>query len=96
MPALILSDLGRRNYTLLLQSLASAGQKEVAASLSVSETTISNFKADHLERLAEFMAACRLKVVPEDHPSVPPDRLRALTILARDALDQQASQWGGL
>lgn len=90
----LIAELAQRNMTAMLQAMASVGQKEVAARLNLSETTISRYKAEDLQRLAEFLAAIGQRVVPADAPNVPREKYRAMVVLARDALDAQMSQWG--
>lgn len=74
--------------TSILKAMASVGQSKVAELIGVSPTTVSRLKDDDLERLAAILAACNLVAHPRSFKSVDPDRLRALTVLAREALDQ--------
>lgn len=86
--------LTRRNHTTILRAMALVSQKRVAELVGVSDTTISRLKDDDLERLAAILAACNLVAQPNSFKSVDPDRLRALTILAREALDRETSEFG--
>jgi hypothetical protein len=56
----------RKNLGVLLHGLAEASQVKVAARLRVSESTISRMKDAEYEKIAAFVAACGLKLVPED------------------------------
>lgn len=86
------SDLSRRNHTTLLKALASVSQVRVAESSGISETTLSRMKDGELERFCSIAAACNLVLQPRTFRAVDPDRLRALEVLARCALDAPTLQ----
>ena len=90
----LIVDLQKRNMSTILKAMAHVSQAKVAELIGVSGTTISRMKEDDLERLASILAACNLVAMPRSFKSVDPDRLRALTILAKDALERESSDSG--
>ena len=57
-------ERARKNASVILQRLASAGQVNVAKALNVSEATISRKKDGEIEEIAKFLAVLGLKAVP--------------------------------
>lgn len=72
-----------KNLTAILQGLASAGQANVSKALDVSESAVSRMKDADIPHLARFLAACKLKVVPESFTCVDPAYLSAIVTLAQ-------------
>ena len=72
----------RKINTLFLQALAEHSQKGVAARMGVHETTVSNLKGEKLQSMANFIAACGLKVVPESMHCYDESYITALKTLA--------------
>ena len=90
---------GRANKNLseILRAMRVAGQVRVAELMGCSESAVSRMKDGTLPDLAALLAACGLKVVPESFKTYAPDRIAALTTLAREALsnDGPESAFGG-
>lgn len=77
--------LARDNETAMLRALASAGQKRVAETLELSESTVSRWKEGDLEKTAKSLAAMGLKVVLADAETIEREDL--------DALIHGAKEW---
>jgi hypothetical protein len=87
----------RKNFTAILQGLATVGQSKVADLTGISETKVSRFKTCDLEELAALMAACGLKAVPVDMQCFDPEYVKALKVMAGVGLKQPEPQlldWG--
>lgn len=59
-------EKARKFASLLLQRLASVGQRAAAEALGVHESTISRIKENELERYCQLVSSLGLKVVPAD------------------------------
>lgn len=59
-------ERARKNNTIILQRLASVGNKPVAHALGCDESTISRMRAEKIQELATMLAVLDLKVVPVD------------------------------
>ena len=81
------NDLAQRNQSSVLRAMAAVTQKRTAEIAGISETTLSRMKDDELPRLCSLLAALNLNVTPASDRSIDPEKLRALTVLARDSLD---------
>ncbi len=97
----IIGDLHRKNMSAILRAMADKSQAHVAQLIGVSEATLSRMKDTDIEKLAALLAACDLVAVPRTHISTSPERMRALEVLAREALDASTggvvdSGWGSL
>lgn len=77
----------RKNHTLILSALAKISQERIAELVGCSGSTLSVFKAEHLERLAAVLAACGLKVTAQTDESVSADEIWALRVLASKQLE---------
>ncbi len=87
----------RKNFTAILQGLATVGQAKAAELTGLSETKVSRFKTTDLEELAALMAACGLKCVPQSVQCFDPEYVKALKVMAGVGLKQpepQALDWG--
>ncbi len=82
------------NHSLILKALAAVSQVRVSELLGESTTTISDFKRDHLERLAAMLAACGQKVVPINEESIGNDEIWALRVLAGKQLERRGPDSG--
>lgn len=60
------TERSRKNYSVLLQRLASIGGGPVALAMGCDETTISRLKSEKLLFFSDLMAALDLKIVPTD------------------------------
>jgi hypothetical protein len=78
----------RKNLSAIFNGLQSVGQVTVAQALSVSEGTVSRIKTDDLPRLADLLAVCSLKVVPDGFKCYEPKVIDALLVLATDKLNR--------
>lgn len=58
--------LARKFETLILQRLASVGQRPVADALNTSESTISRMKESDIRRFCQMLAVLGVKCVPAD------------------------------
>lgn len=83
------------NLSVILKALAAVSQVRVAELLGESTTTVSDFKRDHLERLAAMLAACGQKVVPVNEESIGNDEVWALRVLASKQLERRAGPDSG-
>lgn len=81
--------LSMRNYSTAMKALQSVTQKEAARLLNCAESSLSEFKEDHLERAMQVIAAVGLKVVPKDERTFPAAEIAALKLFARKAMDQE-------
>jgi hypothetical protein len=89
----------QKNLTLILKAMQTVSQLHIAKMLGEGTSTISEFKKEHLERLAAMLAACGLKVAPAGQESNDPDEMQALRVLAGKWVNQRRgpdSGFGGL
>jgi len=84
------SERARRNLSAILRALATVGQVRAAERMGVSESTLSRMKDADLQRIADLLAACGLKVVGEDLKLYQPERIAAILELARLGIDRAA------
>lgn len=93
--------LQRKNVATLLQTMAVVTQTRVAEYAAISETTLSRMRdpkgtgddaRSEIERFCAVLAALNLVLVPRTFTSIDPDKLRALKVLARDALAEDAHE----
>lgn len=84
------NEKARKFCALVLQRLAGRAAA-VAAELNMSESTLSRWKSDDLERACGVIAAAGLKVVPASYRCMPDDELNALLTLARGRLERAHS-----
>ena len=79
------SERARKAHCRVLQAMQDPGtQRNLAVALGVSEATISRVKTEKLEDAMAVLYQLGFKVVPQDHPNVPPDYLQALRVMARE------------
>lgn len=79
----------RKNEAAILKALASAGQRNVADTIGVDESSISRMKSDgQVERFCQLLAVVGLKVVPDHMHCYEPKAIDALLTLAKDRLAQ--------
>jgi hypothetical protein len=85
----------RKIHTTILKALCTAGQSATASAIGVHESTVSRWKDGELEKLAAFLAAVGLKVVPVEMHCYPADEIEALKVLARrsDVLRADGLDW---
>ena len=91
------TEVCRKNETAIRNALASVGQERVAEVINVSPSTMSRWVTSDVARVAAILAALGLKAVPTSEPTVDPEKLRSIAMLARDQLNGLIdSGWGGL
>lgn len=83
-----IAENARKNERTILQAFARVSQARIAEQLGVNDSTVSRFKDGGLEQAAALLAACGLKVVPDEMQCFPRDKVSALLTLARDHLMQ--------
>lgn len=83
-----IAENARKNERTILQAFAKVSQARIAEQMGVNDSAISRFKDGGLEHAATLLAACGLKVVPNDMHCFPRDKVHALLTLARDHLVQ--------
>lgn len=72
----------RRNHAAILRGMQAVTQKRVADLIGVSESVLSEFKNNHLERAAAVIAACGLRCIPCTDQSFDESYITALKTLA--------------
>lgn len=82
------ASASRKNLAAIFSGLQRVGQVTVAQALSVSEGTVSRLKSEELPRLADLLAVCGLKVVPDGYRCYEPRVIDALLVLAKDKLNR--------
>jgi DNA-binding XRE family transcriptional regulator len=87
-------ERANRNHSAILRALRTVTQAKAADAMGVSETALSRMKDNLLPELAALLAACSLKVVPEGSKVYTAQRIQALTVLAREALDPDGADSG--
>lgn len=80
-----------KNHSEILRAFRMTTQERVAELTGLSPTTISRMKEAVIPDLSAILAACGLKVVPETHKTYAPERIQALTTLAREALGAEGA-----
>lgn len=75
----------RKNYSVLMQRLASIGNGPVAHAVGCDEATISRMKPEQFERFAQILSVLDLKIVPND--------MRCFNQRDIEAIFHQAKRW---
>ena len=87
----------REFEALFLTRLASVGQKNVATSVDLSESAISNWKKEGLiERFCKALVVMELQVVPSEAQCHPAKYIEALKTLAELGLQAEKKRPGPL
>lgn len=86
-PSTGFEEMARKNLATIFAGLSSVGQVKVAATLGISESTLSKMKGEELTDASRVIAAAGLKVVPATHRCMEPKRMEALLTLAGIQLD---------
>jgi hypothetical protein len=73
-----IQSLCSRNVAVALKAIQAATGKRIAHLLNVTESTVSDFKSEDLEKAMQVISAAGLKVVPADEITKSPDELRNL------------------
>lgn len=93
-----IKPLAQHNTSVALRALATTQQKRMAELLNYSESSLSEWKEEHLEKAMQVIAAAGLKVVPKEDKTISAAEIAAYKLLARKAMDavEPASDWGAL
>ena len=75
----------RKNYSVLMQHLASVGNAPVALAVGCDEATISRMKPEKFEQFALILAVLDLKIVPTN--------MRCFDVRDIEAILYQAKRW---
>lgn len=75
----------RKNYSVLMQSLASIGNAPVALAVGCDEATISRMKPEKFEQFCQILSVLGLKIVPND--------MRCFNQRDIEAIFHQAKRW---
>lgn len=86
-----LDEIARNNESLILQRLASVGQSTLAQRIGVSESTISRFKDNEIERISKMLIELGLKIVPAGTKTYRPELIDAVFTLAKDSMNRVES-----
>lgn len=86
----------QESYTLLLRSLAEVSQKRVAEVVGLSDSAMSTWKSDHMERACLVIAACGLRIVPVTEHTYEEADIAALRQLATKGLAHFAPKRSGI
>lgn len=89
------AERARKAHSRVLQSLQEPGrQLAIAATLGISESTVSRLKNEKLEDVLAFVYACGFKLVSEDKVCVSEDALRFMRSVTSRAMahEQMATQ----
>lgn len=84
-------DRARKFESLVLQHLASTGQKPVADALGVNESTISRMKEGGIANLCEMLAVIGLKIVPADMQCYRAEDIEPYIQIAKQHLERMQS-----
>lgn len=76
----------RKNYTQLMQRLASVGNLAVAEAVGVDESTISRMKPEKFQEFAKILAVLDLKIVPNEMKCFDEKEIGAILQLARSRM----------
>ncbi len=85
-------ERAREFEALILQQLASVGQRTVANALGVHESTVSRMKAGEIEAICRMLAALELQIVPDSHVVTCPQYLQAVETLAALGLKHESQK----
>lgn len=75
----------RKNYTAILQRLASIGNAPVALAMGCNESTVSRWKPEKYEEICQILSVMDLKIVPND--------MRCFNQRDIEAIFHQAKRW---
>lgn len=81
------TERAKKNLAAIFQRLASVGQANLAATLNVSESTISRWKTEEAEQVSRILAELGLKVVPVTLQCYEPKQLEAILTLAKARME---------
>ncbi len=76
----------RKNESLVLQRLASAGLEPVAEFVGVDESTVSRWKVKEIPAMAKLLARLGLKAVPVEYKCYRAEEIESLLTLAKARL----------
>lgn len=93
-----LDEIARETETLILQRVASVGQKQISIAMGpgFSETTVSRWNDGEYEKWAKVLSLLGLRVVPQSAVVVTAEYLSSLETLARIGLKAEKKRPGPL
>lgn len=89
-------EMARETETLILQRVASCGQKQLAVAVGSSETTVSRWNDGEYEKWAKALSFLGLRVVPQTAVVVTSEYLSSVETLARIGLKAERKRPGPL
>lgn len=81
----------RKNYSLIVQRLASVGNAPVALAVGCDESTISRMKPEKFREFSEILAVLDLKIVPMDMKCFNEREMEAILTLAKSKMRELES-----
>lgn len=85
------AERSRKIVQVVLQRLAQRTAARVADAVGTSESTVSRFSSEHLDKVAAIFAELGLKVVPAEYKCYEPGYIEALHRLAQEQLKAEAT-----
>lgn len=85
-------EKAREYQSLILQQFAVIGQRTVANTLNISDSTVSRIKTEQIEFISQLLAALELRAVPEDWKLTCPQYLQAVETLAALGLKHESQK----
>lgn len=86
--------LASRNHSVALRQMNVLTGKRIAVLLNITESTVSDFKGEDLEKAMQFLAALGLKCVHVSEITKSPDDLRHLLRQARSHIERELEELG--
>lgn len=82
-------ERARKSHRIVLQRMQDPGrQVALATVLGVHESTVSRLKNDQLPTMCKVLAHLGLKIVPAELELLDPDKVQAMLVFAKDALQR--------
>ena len=82
-------ERARKSHRIVLQRMQDPGrQVALATVLGVHESTVSRLKNDQLLTMCKILAHLGLKIVPVELELLDPDKVQAMLVFAKDALQR--------
>ncbi|SFY30416.1 CII family transcriptional regulator [Azotobacter vinelandii] len=78
----------RKNYSQIMQRLASVGNAVVAAAVGVDESTISRMKPEKFQEFSQILAVLDLKIVPTEARCFNEKEIEAILQIAKTRMEQ--------
>lgn len=81
----------RKNYSLIVQRLASVGNAPVALAVGCDEATVSRMKPEKFQQFSEILTVLDLKIVPMDSKCFREREMEAILTLAKSKMRELES-----